>query len=371
MKIALIIFRIGPSHGSILQTYALHKVLTDMGHEVDIIDRQPPVDIIGTIKSCISRLVGRLNGGYFGPIFYSGGYSNTSMKKITHFVKQHLAPYLYTIRSAKDVQKLATHGYDAFVVGSDQTWRPKYVYDIYYYFLDFLSEYPLVKKVAYAPSFGTNQWEFDSVQTMRCKLLVKKFNAVSVREKDGVRLCKKYLDVDPTLVQDPTLLLSQDDYSQFLCNNISNERYIAYSLLDDNPLYGDILDKISFYYKLDTKRINSNIGIRKHKSDFIEPGIEQWLKDIHNSDMVVTDSFHATVFSILFNKPFITIGNNSRGISRLQSLLEGVNLSHRLIKDVSDLTDSLLNKQEDWKSINDILKSKRDSSIEFLLNSLK
>ena len=112
----------------------------------------------------------------------------------------------------KIINKFIKGKYDYVVIGSDQTWRPSISADIYNFFLDFLQDENQIKKIAYATSFGTDQWEFSEEQEKRCKQLVKQFDAVSVREESGISLCQQFLDVDAEHVLDPTLLLKQEDY---------------------------------------------------------------------------------------------------------------------------------------------------------------
>src|SRR5690606_24010101 len=100
--------------------------------------------------------------------------------------------------------------YDLVVVGSDQVWRPKYSPNIYNFFVDFIGRGG--KSISYAASFGVDEWEFNEKQTFRCKELIRKFDAVSVREQSAITLCKEKFDSDAELVVDPTLLILAKDY---------------------------------------------------------------------------------------------------------------------------------------------------------------
>ncbi len=373
MKIALIIFRIGPSHGSILQTYALNKVLVNMGHDVTIIDRQPPIKIVRDSMSLIKRLLFGLLGKYKGPIFYLGAYSNTSMKELFLFISKHLSPSMKTIRSEAQVLNLNNEGYQAYIVGSDQTWRPKFVYNIYYYYLDFLQSKNKVKRIAYASSFGTSDWEYNPKETLVCKDLAMRFDAISVRENDGVNLCKTYFGVEASHVLDPTMLLTKQDYMALFDSKEEVNKYIAFSLLDINSFYTESLDKISAYYNLPIKRLNSRSNDIRSKNDCIEPSIEAWLSGIYNAEFVVTDSFHATVFCIIFNKPFITLINSRRGISRISSLLGLFGLNNRCVKNICDIEKLQLSNSIvdiDWNNVNVKLSLQREYSLNWLKTAL-
>ena len=103
--------------------------------------------------------------------------------------------------------------YDAYVVGSDQVWRPNYNPFMKAMFLG-ITEREDVKRIAYAASFGTSKWEFSPQMTSECAVLAKKFDMITVREKSGVDLCREYFGVEATWVLDPTMLLNREDYEK-------------------------------------------------------------------------------------------------------------------------------------------------------------
>ena len=105
--------------------------------------------------------------------------------------------------------------YDAYVVGSDQCWRPRYNAFLSSMFLDFVKG-EKTKRIAYAASFGTDQWEFTQEMTSICVPLAQKFDFVSVREDSGLKLCKEHLGVNAVHVLDPTLLLTKEDYTHLI-----------------------------------------------------------------------------------------------------------------------------------------------------------
>ena len=372
MKIALVIFRLGPSHGSILQTYALYKILKRLGHEVTIINRQPNVKVLSTLKKCASRLKHRLIGDYRGPVFYTGDYSPQSMINLNEFVDNNFKDDLVTIVSEKELNKVKNNEYDAYIIGSDQTWRPEYVCDIYYYYLDFLPRNNKAKRIAYAPSFGVDVWEYDEIQTKKCKELAHLFDSISVREQSGVELCKKYLDIEAEHVLDPTMLLKREDYEKLIQKaSEEDENYIAYSVLDDTESTSEILDIISGKLNLPLKRINCNHHSPNKRFCYAEPSIEDWLNGIRNAAFVVTDSFHATIFSIIFNRPFLTIGNIERGMSRFSSILNQMGLQGRLITSSNiEGYECLVNEPIMWERVNQTIEEIRQKSINYLVRNL-
>ena len=365
MKIALVVYRIGPSHGSILQTYALYQVLCRMGHEVTILNRQNNPSIYRFFRNAIARIKDVILCKYNGPIFYTTDYSPLTMKELNCFFQKYLSAKTVTFRKACELDRITQLNYDCFIVGSDQTWRPKFVYDVQYYFLNFLPANHPAKRIAYAPSFGTNEWEYSSQLTEDCKKYLSKFSAVSVREDDGVELCKKHFGVQATHVLDPTMLLRQEDYVSLIdAVHLKSNNLLAFSILDKSELATEIIHRISNKFGINPYQINASHGSRK--AGWVEPGINKWLGGIYQSKFVVTDSFHATVFAILMNKPFITIVNVSRGSSRIKSLLGLFGLENRMIYSLSQVTDELLMEEINWEKVNEIMDIERRKSMNWL-----
>jgi polysaccharide pyruvyl transferase WcaK-like protein len=243
--------------------------------------------------------------------------------------------------------------YDAIIVGSDQTWRPKYSPNIKNFFLDFLEGTKIIR-IAYASSFGVDNWEFSAKQTIRCAHLAKKFDAISVREDSGIDLCRKYLGVDAIHVFDPTLLIEKENYFKL----------IGKYRLKDNPtgIYTYFLDKTPKSLAL-TKKVEEelneqvyscqakygiNPNVSNNLEDFFMPDILDWLAGFANAKFVITDSYHGCIFSILFNTPFLAVANQSRGLSRFQSLLNIFNLDNRLLVSENDFKREYLFSDINW-----------------------
>ena len=370
MKIALVVYRIGPSHGSILQTFALYQILCRMGHDVTILNRQNNPSIYRYLRNTIARIKDIVLYRYNGPIFYTTDYSPLTMKELNLFFQEYLSVRTVTFRKKCDLDRIILSDYDCYIVGSDQTWRPKFVYDVRYYFLSFLPSSHLAKRIAYAPSFGTSEWEYSPQLTEECKGYLSKFSAVSVREDDGVELCKKYFGVQATHVLDPSMLLKREDYISLIdIFRLERVKILAFSILDKSELAVEIIRRIS--HKLGINPYQINASHNSTAAGWVEPGIDKWLGGIWQSSFVVTDSFHATVFSIILNRPFITIVNISRGSSRIKSLLAMFGLEDRMISSLDQLTDDLLFGKINWENVNNILEIERDKSLNWLKNALE
>ncbi|MBN2903995.1 MAG: polysaccharide pyruvyl transferase family protein, partial [Enterococcus sp.] len=214
MKIGILTQHFLLNYGGIIQNFALQQVLLKLGHEPLTFEHDTCYSrtrwLLRTAKQILKTR--SLKGLPVYPI-YQGRVGN---KNFIKFV-------LKNIRSVtvKDFTPGLTqiYGLDAYVVGSDQVWRPAFNLGprLVNMFLDFAGDD--VKKISYAASFGCKEWEYTEEQELQCGKLAKRFDAISVREASGVDLCKEHFGVDATLVLDPTLLLDKEDYGK-VCNDV-------------------------------------------------------------------------------------------------------------------------------------------------------
>lgn len=376
MKLAILTLPLHLNYGGILQAYALQETLIRMGHEVYLVNLPlPKVRKPDLLKEYAKRFVKK----YFlsQPISLRGWPSEneyrTIAQNINPFIQQHLK--LVQCYSDEDILNWClTEKIEGFIVGSDQVWRPSYSSFISSFFLEFLGELKL-KRISYAASFGLDIWPFSLTDTHRFGEILKCFNAVSVREDTAVLLCDKYWNINAELVLDPTLLLTSSDYIHLSSKQDLqlNEILTAY-ILDMSEEKKEMMDSLSKYTGL---QVHYAMAKEKywtagapHLQDCILPSIEYWLYSILNADFVVTDSFHGMVFSILFNKQFICIGNKGRGVSRFTSLLKWMSLEDRLIYSVNDLDMNILLKKIDYGRVNELLNSAKERSMNFLQHAL-
>lgn len=374
MKIGILTQPLFFNYGGILQAYSLQTTLEQLGHTVAVLNREPayvssrfPNGLKINFKYYLKKVLRRNN-------FARNTFQNKLLRKNTSiFINNylHLSPSLYTDYLLKKYFKKGN--FDCVIVGSDQVWRPSCSPKIYNYFLDFC-QFDEIVKIAYAASFGVDAWEFSQSQTTRCKSLVTKFNGVSVREQSGVSLCEKYLDIKATHVLDPTMLLNKADYIDLINNSTVRIPKIKGSLfcyiLDSNLRKQSIIDIVSSktgyeVFKCYPKYGDSPASIEKHGKECVYPPVEQWLASFKDAEMVITDSFHGTAFSIIFNKPFWVIGNVERGMARFNSLLKMFNLENRLI--LTDQMEELdFEKKINWEEVNRLREQWKTESLKFL-----
>lgn len=375
-KIAILTQPLKSNYGGIIQNYALQKVLKNNYFNVITVDRDYPE--FSKIKLTLSfykrKILSFLKNN--NNVVLSKKNLKEILSNSTNFIETNINR-TSKIRNEKALTDVFdTNHFDAVIVGSDQVWRPMYSPNIYNYYLDFLIDNKNIKKIAYAASFGTEQWEYDKDQTQYCKELVEEFDLVTVREKSALKLVENNFNVKAHFVLDPTLLLSKEDYNDLiyyeksLINNKGIYTYVLDRNSDKNNLISnieEILDKKSFFCQ---PKFSTNQPISKTIEDYKYPKVEQWLKGFNDADFIITDSFHGTVFSIIYNKPFIAIANKERGASRFESLLEELGLLDRLVYSNTEVTEELIKRKIDFDSVNSKIKMLKEQSLQLLLSSI-
>ena len=374
MKIAILTQPLHTNYGGNLQNFALQKVLKDMGHEPVTIDRHHTVKLRTKLKlGYFKNLLMHFLKGTPKPLwksFFSSKKEQAYLRQgITAFIDTYInkTPRLYSDKAVHAAFK--ENNFDAVIVGSDQCWRPMYSPNIYTYYLDFLKDNKKIKKLAYAASFGTDEWEYTEEQTVRCKKLIQQFDLVTVREKAAVNLVAEKLNKDAEFVLDPTLLLSKEDYIElFVGKNLPDNKGIYTYILDDSDWKTQVVETAKETLGL-PQFSNQHDGTFDSNQKF--PSIESWIKGFADADFVITDSFHGTVFSIIFNKPFISLVNVSRGASRFESILGEFDLMQRLASDFDQqYIEALIEEAIAYDGVNQKLDALRSHSKEVLKAAL-
>ena len=337
MKIGILTLPLHTNYGGILQAYALQTVLERMGHEVKVIQKERerltvPIWKIPFVYPF--RAVRKLTWNREAPIFFEKIMEH-EYPIITQHIQRFIDSYIH-LHLVKKLDDIKEKDFDAIVVGSDQVWRPYYFKglwetDIENAFLKFAAEWS-IKRIAYAASFGTDECEYTPKECSSVSELLKHFDGVSVREVSGVNLCRESFEACAQHVLDPTLLLSEEDYSSLISpqDNIqTSSPYILEYFLDPTDDKRTLVNKIS-----NAKGLRVFKAIREDASTLeekIKIPVEEWLDGFRQASFVVTDSFHACVFSIIYKKPFLVVGNAKRGMSRFTSLLDSTGLISNLV----------------------------------------
>lgn len=374
MKIGILTQPLHNNYGGLLQNYALQQVLKGMGHEVETVDW----DATRQIKEVLWRkkqylLLWLGNKSIERPIYYPSRKEDTIISANTdRFIEKYIQR-TSKVTSARGFSTMAEqNGYEAYVVGSDQVWRPGYNGFPKAMFLDFVQGMD-VKRVAYAASFGTSAWEFTPEQTEECARLAKQFDLITVREENGVDLCREHLGVDATWVLDPTMLLNHEDYEKVVIaeNEPKSNGALFHYILDPGEEKKALIEQVAkekglkpFTVMPKCQAENRTKWDIKHRiEDCVFPSVTSWLRGFMDAEMVVVDSFHGAVFSIIFNKPFWVIGNKKRGNARFESLLGLFGLEDRMIEPGQEVD---WNAPIDWTCVNAIRQKEKERCVELL-----
>lgn len=358
-KVNIITIHFGTNHGSVLQAYALSSYLDSIGCDARVIDYVPERYKVW------NSLVSRKGAQYPLPVILAyypvALLKNMRVRRIfENFLKSNLK--LTDRFSTSEELKKSPPKADAFISGSDQVWNNDYNgNNDYSYFLDFVPEY--AKRIAYAASFGKESVdEQDYID--RINPLLQSFDKISVRETDAQNILRE-LDISSTHVTDPVFLLTREQWGLFGKSVKADKPYTLVYVMDG--IYEELLD---YAQKIKERTGNAVyvVSFKKIKDERIDKCFylanpKDFIGLIESADTVVTNSFHGTAFSVLFQKEFISIGKE-RYNSRMLSLLQKLELTEHFVPVKSNLsaekvekliqcddTDSVDGKLQEWISL--------------------
>ena len=361
-KIGLVTWHYYTNYGSMLQTYALLKTIRSLGYQCEVLNyHNPKFGKVSTFKSLIKSLVSLLPSNMVRQKLPNLYFPRDRFRKFFHET-----PIVY---KKEELTELCDK-YDAVVCGSDQIWAPNIFNPVY--FLNFVPNNKL--KISYAASIGLNEIPKHLIEDYR--FLIERINCISVREAKGKEIIKNISDRDVSVVLDPTLLVDEREWSKISTSPQVKSPYIFCYFLNENHEYQISVKKLA---KANSLKL---IGwsARKEDNQYMELiddqriGPQEFLGLIKNSEAVLTDSYHGTIFSLLFHRPFLTFERFKRSDilcqnSRINQLKEYFNLQKQIIEcgAISDLNIQLVN----WVDFENRLQSLRDKSILFLKNALE
>ena len=377
MNIGIITLPLHSNYGGLLQNYALQQVLAAMGHSVLTIDEGVKPDsfvwhCMSAAKTLLLKMTGKGSGRVF-PHWLTRKEREYINRNVDYFTRKYIKSSS-KFSSLDDVRGYAEEeNFDAFVVGSDQVWRPCYNSSIERPFLAF-TQGMSVKRISYAASFGVDCWEYTPKQTAVAAEHIKSFDAVSVREESAVALCREHLQCDAQLVLDPTMLLDKEKYEALVIAEgepLSAGNLFTY-ILDNSADKQMIIEAVAKQRNLQPfaimpQRVDAQ-SIR-NIDNCVYPTVTAWLRAFMDANFVVCDSFHGAVFSIIFNKPFIVLANSARGNARFASLLALFGLEQRMTD--SSHYEEIIHKEIDWQAVNKRKEALRAESLMFLQNCLQ
>lgn len=365
--------------GSILQTFALQFAVRKMGCNVRIIRYKE------RFTSKLRRLqnreyaISRLKGIYKMFVMNSlHSRQKNSLHQRNQIFQRFINSRLVFSKSCCSREELSTlcSNFDVVLLGSDQVWHPMNLL-MDFFTLTFVPDN--IRKGAYAPSFGVSKIPQSYEEAYRT--YIERIDYVSCREMAGVKIIKELTGKDVPMVCDPTLLLTAADWECCLSDTISfREKYVFCYFIGNNPhqrlLVKEYAQKNS-YKIVALLHIDEYIASDEGYADYTpyNVGPSEFLYLIKNAECVMTDSFHATVFSLQFHKPFYTFNRfeNGRGnstSSRIDSLLSTVELMARKVPTGATM-DMLSADEIDYAHVDGLLQNFRESSVNYLRSILQ
>lgn len=364
MKLGILTVHHSYNYGAILQAFATQKAVESLGHEVECIDFDN-TSFINRRKiflpfNCISNVLRNLrNLGSFRQ-------QKSRKKAFEKFYQMMNISKAHWIDSI-DYAKLK---YDVILVGSDQTFSLYLTNNPDEMRSFFLPGYK-GKKISYASSMGEKNQNLNERDIMWMKQCWQQFSSIGVREKFAKDFIEREMGKSVSIVLDPTLLLSSKDWSVYLSDlKLPKEKYIVFYTVLSSAKVIDFVKKIEKLTNLKVIALHpkTRFDINSGFEYKIDSGPQEFLSFIHGAEYVITTSFHATIFSIIFKKKFISILQGEG--NRLKSLLESLDMRDRLVDENVTPSLSLLEKKIDYCQIQNRLDSLRRSSIEYLKSAI-
>ena len=364
------------NYGNRLQNYAVEQLLKSLGFKVKTIINdtsskrttdKSPLEKISTLreidkKKMIKAMKSRAK--YYLHKKQIDDYKNKKRKLFKKFSADYLNETDYSI-SKNDIPTDFSDRFDYFVTGSDQVWNPYYVRK--HSSINFLTFAPKEKRIAFSPSFGVSEIPLEDKKNF--KKWISEMNMLSVREYEGAKIIKDLTGREAEVLVDPTMVLKRKKWlslSKEDSQKPDNDFLMTYIL---GELSREKKKQIrNFAEKNDLEIVD--LAVKKGWSDYIA-GPREFIDYINSASTIFTDSFHGTIFSILFKTPFVTFrrkGSHSM-ISRINTLFSKFDMKDRLENNISLQRDEIM--KIDFSHTDKILEKERKKAYNYLENSFK
>lgn len=358
------------NYGSTMQAFALQKTVMELGYGNRIINYVPnkreKLAFFCKSSARFVTLKAKIENKKIESKFLNRDEIDLKNRKFEEFYENSF--FLTEMIPVQNQMKSLNNKYRIFLCGSDQIWNPNYFKKCN--FLDFVSESN--KKIAYAPSIGTTQLTENEKRKMKSYL--DRFDKISVREESSKRLIESVVDKPVQVVCDPVFLLSREKWIEKMQLKEPEEKYILCYFLGNNPEYQKMTEKLQESLKIKVKIIPTNtfgyaLGFETQKT----VGPKDWLSLLYGAEFVLTDSFHATAFSIIFNKSFYVLKRFSDTSpksqnSRIYHLLNMTGLEDRIWQNTTNVSYI---ENDIWKTVDEKMRTERETSTLWLKNALE
>lgn len=369
MKASIITLQSSINYGSALQTYATFMLFQKMSCEVEFVNY---IRSNNTIEHYIDRMLDRsiihsinkVTLGLFNSVLRKWAFHRVTerTKRIVKFVNDNV-PLTDIYKSDEELLSSPPNA-DIYVTGSDQVWNSIWNGGIELpYYLNFAPSGS--KKIAYAASFGVDS--ISETEANVIKPYLQKYSYISMREKQGVEILSR-MGIESTLVLDPTLMLNKNEWLSISKPCHHNKPFALMYILNWNSSIYQKAKKYAEEHDLELLYICKSKSIMNHKAGIkpvVPESVEQLLSYFNDAQIVITDSFHATAFSLNFHRPLLVF-YPPRFPGRIKSILALVGL----VDDNQLYDDNVLLENPDWDAIDVILNRERDHSIKYLQTAI-
>ena len=366
MKVSFITKHSVSNYGSILQTYATQEVIKKLGCEPEIINYMRYDLRNNKLYNTLLKNQPKWNKNILTRLIYKIIQMPNYILMDRKFRKFREKMYDNTtiLYGSNEELKKTPPKADVYCTGSDQIWGKNVNGKLdKAYFLDFVPEGS--KCISYAASIGLDKVSSEFEKNIG--KLLSKYQEITVREESAVDILKRN-GIESKLVLDPTLLLEKEEWAKIIDKKKTKKKYILIYQLHSNKKFEEYARAFSKKVGLPLIRVTPSINQITRCGKFVYlPTPSKFLYYFKNASYVITDSFHGTVFSIIFNRNFIDISPGDTA-TRIKNILKMVNLDERLLKDYNDF--SLIDKEIEWDNVNEILKQEKDRSIKIFKQAI-
>ena len=365
MRAGVITFHSAHNYGATLQTWALQKALKKLDVTPCVVNYHP---------ECIDRLYRpeRITG-------FAARWKYISRKKVRMRARKLKTKFVCYNRFLNDHLSLAgdytTYEelkknppiFDCYITGSDQVWNTDHTngFDPAY-LLAFAPEG--TKKISYAASVGRENFLPQFRESFASELVT--FDAVSVREASSADAVREASGKEVSVVLDPTLLLEKEEYEEIKVSREGKERYILVYMMENNRSMIRLANSLSVVTGLPVIQRKPGKIFRNELESFYTHTPGEFLGDIEKADSVLTNSFHGTVFSIIYRRPFVSMLHSETG-SRTIDLLKSLGLEKHILKEAKDFKSMGQFDIREQELLDEKIRMLREQSYEFLKNALK
>jgi len=355
------------NYGQLLQLYALHRHLESLGHYPFLIRYDPRKEYISKKQNKYKRLISIVIEGRYKRLFSKilqkliislyrklyGVEEKNNTRSFELFLSENINLSENIYNSLQELRQNPPDA-DVYICGSDQIWQQNEKRFNPAYFLDFGK--PDIKRISYAASFGKDEISNEFYQLINPYL--KRFDLVTVRELSGINICKRAERNDALAVLDPTFLLNEKTYSKISKNLVVEKPFcFIYLLGSKTKVPMKVIRK--YVKRYDLKLIYTASQGRYDKYDKIYPTINEWIEYIKKANLIITNSFHGVVFSIIFNKQFVFLplkGKVEKSNNRIHSLFSMLDIQNRTYE---GSIDKIMAKEICYNRVNNNIKQKQ------------